>query len=206
MNDAGRGDGGKMEGPIRDNPSAERPDFIHRHKRLFATAFVLSAGAMLPWSGGAFRYVDGALAPAMVEGSDIAPDPVIDPAGLFDDEQAARLTQELEESRQRTGVHFAIITTRGLRGETVKDFTNRYHNGWYRSGNDQPAVIVLFAPADRKLGISNSKSIGPAIDPWRDMIIANMVPLARRGDFEAAAMMAIEQMEGRLARPAATDT
>ncbi len=197
MNDAGRGEAAEP---------GDRPDFIHRHKRMFAAAFVLTAGAMMPWSGGAFRYVGGALPPANVEKSTLAPAGLIDPAGLFDAEEDRRLRQRLEHAEAETGVRFAVITTRGLRGETVKDFTNRYHNGWWNSGDERASVIVLFSPADRSLGISNSKSLDDAIAPFRARLVNAMKHPASRGDFEAAAMMAIEQMEARLARPAPEET
>ena len=171
---------------------------------------MLTAGFMLPWSGGAFRYTgddaDGAedafIASAYAQGLD----QVIDPIGMFDEQEAQRLSAAVEEARARSGARFVVLTTRGLRGETFERFTSRFHGGWERATGHNDAAIVFISPSDLLLGISTGHDlpIRPT-DAERQAIVGRMKPLASKGRYEAAMMTGMEGIEDLMAQAADPD-
>lgn len=179
-----------------------------RHWRWFALAFVLTAGFILPWSGGAFRYVgddaDGAEEAGGASAYAQGVERVIDPIGLFEADEARRLSAAVDQARARSGARFVVLTTRGLRGEDFDRFASRFHGGWERATGHNDAAIVFVSPGDSLVGVSTGHDlpIRPT-DAERQAIIERMKPLARQGEFEAAMMTGMEGIEDLLAKAAA---
>lgn len=171
---------------------------------------MLTAGFILPWSGGAFRYTgdeaggaeDTGVASAYAQGVDR----VIDPIDLFAPAEEARLSGAVAEARARSGARFVVLTTRGLRGETFERFTSRFHGGWERATGRNDAAIVFVSPSDSLVGVSTGHDlpIRPSAKE-RQAIIDRMKPLARDGRFEAAVMTGMEGIEDLLAQAADPD-
>ncbi|WP_230292706.1 TPM domain-containing protein [Croceicoccus sp. Ery5] len=168
---------------------------------------MLTAGALLPWSGGAFRYV-GETAGA----GDEAPlpvrtvEPVIDPIGLFSAEEAGALRERVDKARTDTGARIVVMTTRGLRGENFNHYASRFHAGWERGTGRNDAAIVFLSPSDGLVGVSTGH--GLPVRPneaQRQAIIDAMKPLARAGDFKGAALTGIEGVEDLLAKAGGPD-
>ena len=191
-----------------DISAMSAPDILRhplRHWRWFTLAFVLTAGFMLPWSGGAFRYTGdeagGAEETGVATASAQGLDRVIDPIGLFEPDEAERLTAAVDAARARSGARFVVLTTRGLRGETFERFTSRFHGGWERATGRNDAAIVFISPSDSLVGVSTGHDlpIRPS-DEERRAIIDRMKPLARNGDFAGAAMTGMKGIEDLLAQ------
>ncbi|WP_230279053.1 TPM domain-containing protein [Croceicoccus sp. Ery15] len=168
---------------------------------------MLTAGALLPWSGGAFRYVGetagaGDKAPLPVR----TVEPVIDPIGLFSAEEAGALRERVELARAETGARIVVMTTRGLRGESFDRFTNRFHAGWERGTGSNDAAIVFVSPADRLVGVSTGHGLPVRpTEAQRQAIIDAMKPLARAGDFKGAVLTGIKGVEDLLAKAGGPD-
>ena len=163
---------------------------------------MLTAGFMLPWSGGAFRYTGGGGDNAEAGAANYGVETVIDPIGLFSSAEAARLSAEVDAARARSDARFVVLTTRGLKGETFKRFSSRFHGGWERATGRNDAAIVFISPNDTMVGVSTGHDlpIRPT-DAERDAIVDSMKPLAREGDFAAAAIAGMKGIEDLLAAP-----
>ncbi len=171
-----------------------------RHWRWFTLAFVLTAGFMLPWSGGAFRYTGEGGDKAEAVAASYGVERVIDPIGLFSPAETALLSDAVDAARARSDARFVVLTTRGLKGETFNRFASRFHGGWERATGRNDAAIVFISPGDTLVGVSTGHDlpIRPS-DAERDAIVDTMKPLAREGDFAGAALKGMEGIEALLA-------
>jgi uncharacterized protein len=114
---------------------------------------------------------------------------VVDEAGAIDDAAEARLAARLDALRKERGFAIVVFLPKSLQGQTVEDVAYDTFNTWGvgAEGKDD-GVLLVVAPAERKMRIETGKGVGDRITDVQSSRILRevMAPRLKGGDVEGA--------------------
>lgn len=147
---------------------------------LFAwLAAALAALALLLAAGPAFA----AFTPPALEGH------VVDTAGKLTREEALALDRKLDAVRRRTGFEIVAFVVGSLEGEPIEDVAFKTFNAWQiGQGKVDNGVLLVIAPAERRVRIETGKGVGGALTDLQsnDIIRERIAPLLQKDRFRDA--------------------
>jgi uncharacterized protein len=121
---------------------------------------------------------------------------VVDPASRAEIESyAARV-------KQATGAELAFVTVQSLQGEPIEDVANDLFHAWGigRKGEDDGALVLL-ATQDHKTRLEVGGGLGGAIpDGMAGLLLDDMRPALRQGQYGAAFVAAAERLGSTIAQ------
>ncbi|MGL4574035.1 MAG: TPM domain-containing protein [Burkholderiaceae bacterium] len=119
----------------------------------------------------------------------------------------AQLEAKLADIEARRGSQIAVLLVNTTSGEPIEDFANRVGTTWKigRKGVGDGVLIVL-AVQDRKVRIDVARTLEGAIpDVTAKRIISEtMAPAFKQGDYAGGLIRAVERIDERLAKEAAS--
>jgi uncharacterized protein len=114
---------------------------------------------------------------------------VNDTAGKLGAADVASLEAKLEGVRKQTGHELVVFLLPTLGGETIEDVAYGTFNGWKlgRKGVDD-GVLLVIAPAERKVRIETGKGVGGALTDLQanDIIRTKIAPSLKQERFREA--------------------
>jgi uncharacterized protein len=128
---------------------------------------------------------------------------VVDQAHLLTPEQLADLDRKSQELEAKTGRQFVIATVASLEGYPIDDYAYRLGRTWkIGSAKNNDGVLLLVAPAERKVWISTGYGAGAFLTDAMSGVITREAILPRfkqnppdyGGGIEAGADAIIKQM------------
>jgi len=112
---------------------------------------------------------------------------IVDEAGILSQATNSKLAADLKAHEDRTTNQIAVLTVKGLDGESIEDFAVRVFEAWKlgRKGKDN-GVLVVVAPADRRMRIEVGYGLeGTLTDAAAARIIRDrMTPRFKANDFD----------------------
>ena len=128
---------------------------------------------------------------------------VVDDAGKLSEGERVYLTAKIERERQRTGYPMAVLVARSLDGDNIDDVAYATFKAWGLGdkGKDN-GVLLVVAPAERKMRIETGKGVGGALtDLESNVILRERVgPLLKVERFRDALEAGIDGVYGALAK------
>lgn len=128
---------------------------------------------------------------------------VVDEAGKLGEGERVFLTAKIERERQRTGYPMAVLVARTLDGDNIDDAAYATFKAWGigEKGKDN-GVLLLIAPAERKMRIETGKGVGGALtDLESNVILRERVgPLLKSERFREAIDAGIDGVYAALAK------
>jgi uncharacterized protein len=123
--------------------------------------------------------------------------PVMDTAGIIQDETRNGLNRYLNAVNDQTGIQIAVLTVSTLDGEPVESYSMRAAEAWRlgQKGKDN-GVLLVVAPAEHKVRIETGYGLeGTLTDTKSGLIIRNsMTPYFKNGDYSAGISAGIQQI------------
>jgi uncharacterized protein len=111
---------------------------------------------------------------------------VVDTAGKLGPGEIQRLDAKLDAVRRQTGFAIVAFMVGSLEGETIEDVTYKTFNTWQigEKGLDN-GVLLVIAPAERKVRIETGKGVGGALTDLQsnDIIRQRIIPLLQQERF-----------------------
>jgi uncharacterized protein len=127
---------------------------------------------------------------------------VVDPAGALTSAEARRLDAKLDEARRTTGFALVVFIPASLEGESIEDVGYTTAKTW-RVGSEEAddGVVLLIAPAERKVRIETGKGLGGALtDLESSHIIRDAIaPRMKEGNTYAAVEAGTDRILAALA-------
>jgi uncharacterized protein len=126
---------------------------------------------------------------------------VSDFAGVVDAGSRAALEDYAARVQQATGAQLAFVVLPGLQGEPIEDVTNDIFHAWGvgRKKEDDGAMVLL-SVGDRKSRLEVGGGLGGIIpDGMAGMLLDDMRPALRAGNYGAALLAAAERLGGTIA-------
>ena len=123
--------------------------------------------------------------------------PVVDEAGVIDDNTKSQLNSYLTAVNDQTGVQVAVLTVQSLAGEDIESFSMRTAEAWRlgQKGKDNGALLVV-AVEDRKLRIEVGYGLeGTLTDTKCGLIIRSTItPYFKSGDYSSGIAAGVKQI------------
>jgi uncharacterized protein len=108
---------------------------------------------------------------------------VVDTAGKLSQADIRRIDAKLEDVRRTTGFEIAALLVGSLEGEEIDDVAYKVFNAWElgNKGKDN-GVLLVIAPAERKVRIETGKGVGGALTDLQsnDIIRTEITPSLRQ--------------------------
>lgn len=127
---------------------------------------------------------------------------VSDFANVIDAQSRAALEDYAARVKQGTGAELAFVTIPSLQGEPIEDVANNLFHAWGigRKGEDDGALMLL-AVSDRKSRLEVGGGLGGAVpDGMAGLLLDDMRPALRQGDYGAAMLAAAEHLGQTIAQ------
>lgn len=140
----------------------------------------------------------------------VLPDaPVVDLAGIIDNNAESKLNRYLKELETKTGAQMAILTINSLQGQAIEDFSITIaHDRWKlgQKGKDN-GVLVVVALNDKKYRIEIGYGLEGLLP---DSLVGGigrqyLVPYFKRGDYSTGIYAAAVVMANEIARNAGVE-
>lgn len=122
---------------------------------------------------------------------------VVDAANMMDASTKAELTAKLEAFEKKSSDQIVVATIDSLDGEAIEPYANRLYRAWKlgQAGEDN-GVLLLIVKNDRKMRIEVGYGLeGTLTDVHSSLIIQDMVPHFRAGDFSGGIAQAVDGIE-----------
>ena len=188
--------------------SAGPSPVIERDQRGRNIALALGAAALLAaggWGytklqpGGTFKAV--AAAPAVVPKAAIVA-PVMDEAGVLSDAAEAQLTQKIVALKAELGPELVVLTVPSLGGQSIESYSLARANHMGLGDKERnDGLLLLIAPNEHKIRIEVGRGLTTVLsnDAAAD-IIRQMLPLLRLGQYDRAAIVAVDAITADLCK------
>jgi uncharacterized protein len=127
---------------------------------------------------------------------------VSDFAGVVDQASRAELESYAARVKQATGAELAFVTVQSLQGEPIEDVANDLFHAWGigRKGEDDGALVLL-SVGDHKSRLEVGGGLGGAIpDGMAGLLLDDMRPALRQGQYGAAFVAAAERLGSTIAQ------
>jgi len=127
---------------------------------------------------------------------------VSDFAGVIDAQSRAELEDYAARVEQGTGAQLAFVTVRSLEGEPIEDVTIDIFKAWGvgQKKKDNGAMLLL-SIADRKDRLEVGGGLGGGItDGWSGLLLDDMRPSLREGQYGAAMIAAAVRLGEAIAK------
>lgn len=110
--------------------------------------------------------------------------PVVDHAGIINDDVEAQLNTELEEFRANVGPQIAVLVMNSVDASVLEDYTIDVARKWGLGDETRDDGVLLFiAYEDRRFRIETGSGIeGDLTDVQADAVMEKMKPALRAGD------------------------
>lgn len=121
---------------------------------------------------------------------------VVDSAGMMDAASRQALDAKLAAFEQKSSDQIVVATIPSLDGEALEPYANRLFRAWKlgQAGEDN-GILLLVARDDRKMRIEVGYGLeGTLTDLHSRLIIENMVPAFRAGDFSGGITKAVDDI------------
>ena len=121
---------------------------------------------------------------------------VTDLARVIDAATKTKLEMLCAEVEQKTGAQIAVVTVNSLDGQSIEDYAaDLYKHLGVGSKKNDRGVLLLVAPKERQYKIEVGYGLEPVINDARAGDIGReMVPDLRRGDYNAAILLATSHL------------
>jgi len=135
--------------------------------------------------------------------------PVVDLAGIIDNDAESKLNRYLKELETKTGAQMAILTINSLEGQAIEELSiNIAHDKWKlgQKGKDN-GVLVVVALNDRKYRIETGYGLEGLLP---DSLVGSigrqyLVPYFKRGDYSKGIYAAAVVLANEIARDAGVE-
>ena len=119
---------------------------------------------------------------------------VVDDAHMLDPAAEQALTARLEAFEKKSSDQIVVATIDSLDGEAIEPYVNRLFRAWkLGQASDNNGVLLLIAKDDRKMLIGVSYGLeGTLTDLHSGLIIQDMVPYFRNGDYDGGITQAVD--------------
>jgi uncharacterized protein len=127
---------------------------------------------------------------------------VNDFAGVIDAQSKTEIEDYATRVQQTTGAQLAFVTLPSLQGEPIEDVTNDIFHAWGvgRKQEDDGAMVLL-AVRDRKSRLEVGGGLGGIIpDSMAGLLLDDMRPALRQGQYGQAMLAAAERLGGTIAQ------
>jgi uncharacterized protein len=127
---------------------------------------------------------------------------VSDFADVVDQPSRAELESYAARVKQATGAELAFVTVQSLQGEPIEDVANDLFHVWGigRKGEDDGAMVLL-SVGDHKSRLEVGGGLGGAIpDGMAGLLLDDMRPALRQGQYGAAFVAAAEHLGSTIAQ------
>jgi uncharacterized protein len=127
---------------------------------------------------------------------------VSDFAGVIDAQSKAAIEDYAARVEQSTHAQLAFVTLRSLEGEPIEDVTNDIFHAWGvgRKTEDDGAMVLL-SVGDRKSRLEVGGGLGGIIpDSMAGLLLDDMRPALRAGEYGGAMLAAAERLGGTIAQ------
>ncbi len=114
---------------------------------------------------------------------------VVDEAGVLDDAEEARIAQRLDTLRREKGFAIVVFLPSALGDEAIEDVAYETFNTWQVGATKKDdGVLLIIAPADRKMRIETGKGVGDRLTDVQSARIIREVlaPRLRNQDYVGA--------------------
>lgn len=111
--------------------------------------------------------------------------PVVDEAGLLDEQTKAVIERGLYDLNQRTGTQFQVVFLKDLQGESVEEASIKIADAYKlgKKGEDKSAIFLM-AIKERKIRIEVGRGLeGDLTDLYSKRIIDEIRPYFKDGDY-----------------------
>lgn len=119
---------------------------------------------------------------------------VVDTADMIDPATEAALTTKLEAFERKSSDQIVVATIDSLDGEAIEPYANRLYRAWQLGQRDEDnGVLLLVVKNDRKMRVEVGYGLeGTLTDVHSSLIIQDMVPRFRAGDFSGGISQAVD--------------
>jgi uncharacterized protein len=126
---------------------------------------------------------------------------VSDFAHVIDQQSRAELEDYAARVQQATGAELALVTLPSLQGEPIEDVTNDIFHAWgVGQKKEDNGAMVLLSIGDRKSRLEVGGGLGGNIpDGMAGMLLDDMRPALRRGEYGAAMIAAAQRLGSTIA-------
>lgn len=127
---------------------------------------------------------------------------VSDFAGVIDAQHRAAIEAYADSVKQATKAELAFVTIPSLRGEPIEDVANDLFHAWGigRKGEDDGALVLL-SIQDRKSRLEVGGGLGGSVpDGMAGLLLDDMRPALRAGDYGSAMLAAAVRLGGAIAQ------
>ena len=139
----------------------------------------------------------------------IPSDPVVDIAGIIDNNIETKLNRYLRELEKKTGAQMAILTIKSLQGQALEEFSiNIAHDKWKlgQKGKDN-GVLMVVSLNDKKYRIEIGYGLEGVLP---DSLVGTigrqyLVPYFKKGDYSTGIYAATVVMANEIARDAGVE-
>ncbi|PID27592.1 MAG: hypothetical protein CSB55_08415 [Candidatus Cloacimonadota bacterium] len=122
----------------------------------------------------------------------IYPEPqgwVNDYAGVMSRKAERQISEAIEELNKKTGFEIAVATVKSLQGQNYSEYAVELYNKWRIGSENDEGILILIAPAERKVKIEVGYGAeGYITDGTAGEIRDAMTPYLSRGDFDGGVM------------------
>ena len=127
---------------------------------------------------------------------------VSDFAGVIDPASRAAIDEYAGRVQQVTGAQMAFVVLRDLQNEPIEDVTNDIFHAWgVGRKKEDDGLMVLLSVGDRKSRLEVGGGLGGSIpDGMAGMLLDEMRPALREGNYGAAMLAAAERLGSALAK------
>lgn len=136
---------------------------------------------------------------ALVRAAEIPPltGRVVDNAHLLDQATIQALTAKLEAYENKSSDQIVVATIDSLDGEAIEPYANRLFRAWkLGQTGENNGVLLLVAKDDRKMRIEVGYGLeGTLTDLHSSLIIQDMIPYFRNGDYAGGITQAVDGIE-----------
>ncbi|MBR3242852.1 MAG: TPM domain-containing protein [Parasporobacterium sp.] len=113
---------------------------------------------------------------------------LVDNAGLLSESEASIVTESLEKVSDKYDADIAILTTNGLDGKSIQNFSDDYYdqNG-YGTGDEKSGVLWVIDMDSRETYVTTSgEGIAAVTDYGKDLLASEVNPYLSSGDYVGA--------------------
>lgn len=120
--------------------------------------------------------------------ADTSVEKLIDGANILSSSGFEEVKTALEDVSNKYGVDIAVLTTNGLDGKTIRDFSDDYYDQHgYGTGSDRSGVLLVVDMGSREVYISTSgEGITAVTDYGRDLLANRIMPAMGDGNYARA--------------------
>lgn len=127
---------------------------------------------------------------------------LIDSAGILSPADSEEVLSALEKVGNHYAVDIAVLTTNGLNGKSIRDFSDDYYDEHgYGTGSDHSGVLWVIDMESRESYVTTSGEGISAVTDYGKQLLADTVnPYMRSGDYKGAMLAYAETMDEYFAK------